>query len=263
MQLEPVNNTHDSWFGFVVDVDGDVAVIGSPDDAEVGSVYIYRRINSTYWALEKKIVKEDSEYGVFGESLSVKGDLVAVGDRKNTSNGNNGAVFVYRFDEDNQWNQDYDLISNQDCSLDFGFNLALTDQGELLIVCREDRNSAGAVYYYSNNATSSTNDQYEFQQKLIPDGVGVVSNFLKDSAQISVDGNNMLIGTYLESVDKAENNVGKVHAFIKEDNLWREVVKLTSPPDYSYFGDFFALSGRTAVVSSATNVHSFYLEDCN
>ncbi len=85
-----------------VDVDGDVIIVGAywdnTDVAQAGSAYVFR-FNGSTWEEEQKLTAIDAEeWDVFGTSVSVHGDLIAVGTpRDNIVGLNSGSVFLYRY----------------------------------------------------------------------------------------------------------------------------------------------------------------------
>ncbi len=71
-------------FGGAVSISGDVVVIGSTDDDcaagnRCGAAYVYR-FNGTSWVLDQKLTESvEGEFNLFGESVSVSGDMIVVG----------------------------------------------------------------------------------------------------------------------------------------------------------------------------------------
>jgi hypothetical protein len=251
VQIEPDNITSFAFFGFSVDIENETLAIGAPDDAEKGSVYFYSRINNT-WTPQSKLVS-GSDSGVFGESISMRGNVIAISD---TLAGNNSqeAVFIYTFDsQPNTWIQT-NKVSNDDCGMKFGSSVELTGDLGLLVMCAEDLNDyeTGAVYYYSR----SDDEQYELQQTITPSkSDGSLKSIVKNTYEIVSDGNNMLLGYY-------SGTNGKVQLFTKENDMWTEGNVVSPPPNQTYFADYFTLSGRNMLISSSTNVHTYSLDDC-
>jgi hypothetical protein len=88
----------DDVFGKSVDIDGDVMVVGSPDDnAHAGAVYAFRRVAGV-WSDPMRIVPGDLAAGDrFGQSVAVDGDRIVVGSpyHDNGATVNVGAVYIY------------------------------------------------------------------------------------------------------------------------------------------------------------------------
>jgi hypothetical protein len=251
VQVEPDNMTSLAFFGFSVEIENDTLAIGAPDDSEKGAVYFYTRINNT-WTPQSKLVS-GSDAGVFGESISLKGNAVAISDTLAGKNSQ-GAVFIYTFDsQSNTWIQT-NKVSNDDCGMKFGASVELTDDLGLLVMCADDLYDyeTGAVYYYSR----SDDDQYQLQQTITPSkSDGSLKSIVKNTYEIVSDGNNMLLGYY-------SGTNGKVQLFTKENDMWTEGNVVSPPPNQTYFADYFTLSGRNMLISSSTNVHTYSLDDC-
>ena len=93
----------DDWYGFCVDISGDVAVVSSPrsDDTaiESGSVYVYR-FDGLNWVEETKL--EPSDAGAlhwFGWSAAIDGSTIIVGSTRTEDAGLwTGSAYIFRFD---------------------------------------------------------------------------------------------------------------------------------------------------------------------
>src|SRR5687767_11546967 len=74
----------DDLFGHAVDIDGDVAVVGSVLDdnshgGDAGAVYVFERTGGI-WTQTVKLEAPDGAGGdYFGQSVSIDGDTIAVG----------------------------------------------------------------------------------------------------------------------------------------------------------------------------------------
>ena len=253
MQIEPQDVTGEAYFGFSVQLDRETRetlVIGAPDDASKGSVYIYRRVNNT-WIQEAKLFR-DTEAGVFGEAVSIQGNLLAVGDVQDGAN-DEGIVLIYEYDSaSHEWNP-LSNVTNDQCLKNFGVTLTLTADNGLFVMCGDDMNNTetGAIYYY----LASDDGQYELQQTIMPPE-GSFKSAYKVTYEIVVDGSNMILSSY-------DDVYGKTHVYTMENDSWIEVNRISAPPgDYEFFADSVALSGSLLAVSSGVNVHTYSLEDC-
>ena len=159
-RIVPSNISRRAYFGLSVDVDGDVMVVGATGDREgdVGSAFVYRR-NETGWVEEATLAPDDSNLDSFGAVVSVKGDLIAVGDYK-YGVYDKGAVFLYQYNSSvNLWNQINDPLMNDDCDGRFGSEVVLMEDGGLMIGCYAENDDAGAVYFYEK---SDAGDEFIF-----------------------------------------------------------------------------------------------------
>ncbi len=95
-------------FGVSVATDGSLAVVGAYTadgyDYGDGAAYLYSR--TTNWVFVKKLFAYDGAYrDLFGSSVAVSGDVVAVGSPRDDDLGDDtGAVFVFMKDQDGAGN---------------------------------------------------------------------------------------------------------------------------------------------------------------
>ena len=235
-----------SKFGFSVDIDGDVIVVGSSALLDVeGAVYVYRRsADKKTWVKEAKFENMEG-LSRFGRVVSVKGDRIAVASQ--------GAVVVYVYDPSSKsWMQSSgEPMVNKECGtneMGFGYSLSLVGSNGLLIGCPLDNDSVGTVRYYTRHP--STGDYIE-QQKVAAFDQSI-KNFGAGDTQLKVDGDNVIIST-------EETRNGSVFLFTLVDDKWVETARIRAPPGIKYFGGNTALSGGRVTVSSETNVHMFLI----
>ncbi|HLE12228.1 MAG: hypothetical protein A2504_13845 [Bdellovibrionales bacterium RIFOXYD12_FULL_39_22] len=102
-KLAPSTTSDGYIFGQALSLSGEQLIIGVPgDDTKAimgGSVYLYRYLNSE-WALSYKVVPSDNGiYDLFGQSLALSGDYLAVGapgDSDRASRG--GSAYVFKLE---------------------------------------------------------------------------------------------------------------------------------------------------------------------
>ena len=97
-KITPSDGGTNGYFGNALSISGDIIVVGSPGDddkgSSSGSVYIYKISDPTY---ERKITPSDGEVrDVWGNSVSISGDIIVVGSPYDDDNGSNsGSVYIY------------------------------------------------------------------------------------------------------------------------------------------------------------------------
>lgn len=117
-ELIPSDGRQNDRFGDAVDIYGDFAIVGSPfhdsDGLEnMGAAYIYRKTNIG-WVQDQKVIPSDG-YGTtgdnFGSSVSIHGDLAAVGAPADSvgNMANYGSVYVFRRGNDD-WTFEAQLL---------------------------------------------------------------------------------------------------------------------------------------------------------
>jgi len=144
--------------GYVVKMNGDVAIAGAHGDddsgLDSGSAYVFR-CNGTEWRQEQKILASDGEaYQTFGISVGISGDLAVVGaDERQSSDPGPGAAYVYRYDGSG-WVQQSKLTASDGASEDyFGWAVAIRADVALIGAHYDDDNdlaNSGSAYVYGD-----------------------------------------------------------------------------------------------------------------
>ncbi|MEW6741422.1 MAG: FG-GAP repeat protein [Planctomycetota bacterium] len=151
-------------YSHVICVSGDVAVVGAQGDDDAcpgdpycnsGSAYIFR-FNGSSWVEEQKLVASDAEAGDnFGAAVGIVGDVVLIGaildDDACPSDPscNSGAVYVYRYDGSN-WFEESKLTASDGEQGDTFGRLAFRGNVALVGADRDDDggSDAGSAYLY-------------------------------------------------------------------------------------------------------------------
>ena len=250
MQRTPTNIDGDAQFGQSVSTDGDLLVVGAPNDRENdGSAFIYQRTETT-WVQVAKLAPEDPEnIKEFGHEVIMRGNIVAVAD--NLYGGKaKGAVFVYRYSSDLlQWGL-IDIIINHGCVGKFGDSLDITNGTDLVIGCPLDDGKNGAVYFYKQK---DGDGKYSFRQKITPqDGEGFAH--IEFGRHLAVDRKFMAVGTN-------EKLNGKVYLFtLDDDDVWKQVAKIPTPSsNHTRFGRSIRLAEDNLLISHRENVYAYKL----
>ncbi len=187
IRLTASDGAENDFFGYAVAIDGDTAVVGAyGDDSERGSVYVYKWNGLTYD--QTKITASDGAAGsLFGISVAVDGDNIAVGASEDDSNGDDsGKAYVYR------WNgSSYDeyILAASDAAAgdEAGYTVAIS--GDYVIFGAENNDDGGAdsgsAYVFKWNGSS-----YE-ETKLAASDAGAGDNF---GYSVSISGTTVLVG---------------------------------------------------------------------
>lgn len=145
-------------FGSSVSMDGDLMAISAPakrragdDLLMAGAVYVYRRINGQY-QLEETIVPGNELAGLFGYSVAVHGDRIAI------AAGGKGKVLIYEKSSDN-WGSTATIEPDQPMTLDsFGANMIFLDDFLMVGAPSADaagQRAAGAAYIFVEPGTNT------------------------------------------------------------------------------------------------------------
>ena len=166
VQLLASDRGYGDNFGFSVDLEGNVAVIGAPEKANPysssGAAYVFTRDGSGAWSQQAKLLasylgSEASMFSRFGWSVAVDGDAAVIGSLYQDSDGfsNNGAAYVFRRDGSGYWTEQVELLAS-DKAHDDGFSWSIDMSGSTIIVGVPSKDSdvlkndySGAAYIYS------------------------------------------------------------------------------------------------------------------
>ncbi len=168
------------YFGNSVAVSGDVAVIGAPfhDDPyyTAGSAYVFRYDPGTdTWIEEARIVGSDTYWGDrFGWSVAISGDVILVGaphDDLNSSNGEAGAAYLFRYDAGSgTWLEEQKIVAfDRDGGDVFGNSVAISGGVAAIGAPNQDDGGvqSGSAYIFRYDSGSGL--WSEEQQLFAPD----------------------------------------------------------------------------------------------
>jgi hypothetical protein len=245
--LNPADDT--TRFGFSVDIDGDLAVVGATLDSELGNAagaaYVYRRIGST-WVQEAKLLAADGAVGhQFGIPARIDGDTILVGAHQdNTSGSRSGSAYIFRFNN-NQWLQEAKLLPDDSASRQT-FGNAGDIEGDVVVIgaLRDDEMGAnsGAAYIFRRNASIWTQEA-----KLTAATPENGANF---GRSVALSNDTLVIGAQWD--DEGGQDAGAAYVFRDNGTQWFEEAKLiaSDTAQDSWFGFAVGVSGDVAVVGA-------------
>ena len=237
-----------SDFGFSVAVEGDTAVVGSPNDAVgsnafQGSAYVYVRAGSS-WVQQAKLTAGDgASSDLFGFDVAISGDTIVVGAQQRDFGSEiaRGAVYVYRR-VGNFWQQEVELVIGNAGVKFFGDSVAL--EGDTLVIGAglsdiDANNGQGAVYIYQRSGTS-----WSLQTKLTAND-GQPNDYFGDDVAISED--RVVIGAPSRNGFR-----GAVYVFVRNGAGWLQQSTLIAPDAVGFenLGTSVAVSGDTILAGA-------------
>jgi hypothetical protein len=227
-KIEPkiTGNTINSAMGRSVALNssGNIAVVGSPLDRQVGSdagaVWIITGDNFI-WNTGAKILPP-SALSYFGTAVDInkKGDIIAIG----SNNFNNpGYAYIYT-GSGNNWIQT-DIFTGENVADYFGISVSLNDSGNILSVGAvrnsDDVSLAGAVYIYTGAPNNfkffdkikgrNTNAQFGSRSKILQSGNALVVGEPRNST-ITLNGGalNFYRNILLTGFNETQRIVGQI-----------------------------------------------------
>lgn len=154
--LRPSQGTQNDAFGFAVDIEGDIAVVGAAEDSEQetqsGAVYIFERDASGTWIeMQKLLAKDPGPCRQFGSSVAIDGNTLVIGQRGVACTEDDvptpGSLYVFT-KKASGWVQSAKLQPPRGAAINFAFftaldrNVALAGQERNGYVYRRQANRA-------------------------------------------------------------------------------------------------------------------------
>ena len=281
-------------FGVSVAVDGDTAVVGAwkedgvdgdgNDIIEVGAAYVFVKNSNDEWDRKAKLTASDGanvpdiegvdEGDRFGYAVAIDGDTIVVGAYRNDDHGDDsGAAYVY-VKPGGGWADATetvkltapDRVTASDGTDDL-FGLSVAVDGDTVVVGAPFQNYerdaslgdlifVGAVYVFTKPSTGWTGTIAS--AKLTTPTTPVNTRLPNDlfGSSVAVDGDTILIGSYLSDDSFNRDGHGRAYIYTKPNGVWVDSSDYTSrltasdgaPGDW--FGYSVALDGDTAVIGA-------------
>ena len=248
-QLTASDGASKATFGSAVSVDCDVVIVGAQyDDAtgtDSGSAYIYRWNGATWVEAQKLTASDGTADYVFGETVSVSGNVIIVGAAGNDDYGHSsGAAYIYRWNG-SIWVEEQKLTAS-DGAADDEFGGTASVCGDVAIVGAHayfnDLDNSGAAYIYRWNGSTWV----EEQKLTVPDGAAD-DEF---GGAVSVNSDMAIVGTH--TYYNNPDDVGSAYIYRWNGSIWVEEQRLTAPDGAAgdWFGGSVSVSGDVAIVGT-------------
>lgn len=255
-KLTASDGVADDKFGWVVSLEGDIAVIGRDswnwDLTKLGAAYVFTRDSNGVWSETQKLTAFDQAPGdLFGQRVALNGNTLMVGAVGDDDGGlSTGSVYVYTSDINGNWNFHQKLHASNAAELDlFGAALSLDGDTAVITATGYDHGTelldTGIVYVFVRDTAGVWSES----QTLLPPQADMLNNIFGQS--IAVNGDTILIGADFD--DQAGDNAGASYLFIRDANgVWSQQQKLIAsdalPGDY--FGQSVAIDGGSLIIGA-------------
>ena len=264
--LSRLPSTTQAFFGAVVAVDGDLAVVGVPGMQQptpplnpfsrVGAAYVYARSGSQ-WTLRQALTISPlaGDSAAFGTSVAISGNTIAIGapgERATLAGSGTGAAYVYTVGPTSIDLQQRIAIDNVSTSNNaFGRSLSL--DGDTLAVGAPFTsnpglsNNFGRMFVYTRSGSTWTK-----QQEIVDAAPPVTADDFGN--YVVLRGNGLVIGSR-RSV--TSGYVPYVAVATRSGATWSIVQRIVEPPGTSLpfaageFGLSLAWSGTTLAIGAA------------
>lgn len=247
----PNDQENNKDFGFATSISGNTAVVGAQGDAGGrGAAYVFTGSGANWTQQQKLVPPESKTNDLVGTSVSIDGDLLAIGAPgfpANIGNTNPGAVFIYQR-TGGTWVEQARLTTPDPQAGDrFGISVAIS--GSNLVVGANlhgevGRTNCGAIYVFELTSLGWT-----IRAKLVPTDL-TSNSFFGSSVDISGD-------TIIAGAPDSFSSAGAAYVFVHHGMnpmfaTWDFQQKLTpgNPINAEQFGFSVAVNGNNAVVGA-------------
>ncbi len=230
----------DDDFGTAVATNGDFAIVGAPQEDEMGddagAVYFYEQLNN-HWNESAKVLATDGAAGDnFGGSVDMFGDLAIVGARLDDPSG---SAYIYRL-SGNTWNLENKITPNDGISGN-NFGQSVSIFGDRAVVGATGAGDYGAVYIFTYQTGSWV------QTDKIEPTDGEIGDLFGHS--VDLDGNYFVVGNPFDNDNGQFSGSAYIYHY---DAGWALDKKVTASDgdEYDSFGYSVAIDGQNAVIGS-------------
>lgn len=299
--LKASNTDVDDEFGDSVSISGNTLVIGAAREdsnaigvngnqsdnstALSGAAYVFVRTESIWIQQAYLKASNTDEFDAFGSSVSISGDTLVVGAKREASNatgvngdqnnnltGNSGAAYVFVRIGTTWAQQAYLKASNTGGSALIGdlFGNSISISGDTLVIgaTGEGSNATGVNGDQTNNSAVSSGAVYVFvrsgtiwaQEAYLKASNTNTSDFFGGSISISAD--TLVVGAGGEGSnatgvngnqgDNSAFNAGAAYVFIRTGTTWTQqaYLKASNTNMTDGFGNSVSISGNTLVIGA-------------
>jgi hypothetical protein len=230
----------DDYFGVSVAINGDYAVVGAPSEdenavggarlASAGSAYIFKR-TGTSWVQEAKIVASSRAVDqLFGFSVAINGDYVAVGAPGEDENAPGGVIdeagSAYIFKRTGtSWVQEAKIVSGDSRGGDnFGFYLDISGSSVIVGAPDGDASRSGSAYIFKRTGVS-----WAKEAKIVSSDKSADDKF---GLCVAINGDYAVVGAYSEDENATGGarlaEAGSAYIFKRTGTSWVQESKIVA-----------------------------------
>lgn len=243
--LEPTGSAPGRGFGRALAVEGDLAVVGAPNELSNGqfvggAAYVFTQTDGRWRLRTRLLPPPDSGLGPqFGSSVALANGQLLIGAPSYRVGGNSwdptGAVFVYA-GSGSSWSESQRLLASSNTH-SLGRSLAVS--GNTLLAGLPDQGQAGAAVVFTAAAGS-----WSQQALLSPTGAISGDQF---GRSVALDGDTALVGDPYEG----SGDTGAAYLFQRNGAVWNATQRLAPSADASAnAGWSLALVGTRALLGA-------------
>jgi FG-GAP repeat len=252
-KLEAADAGEADQFGSSVAISGETITVGAPGDDGAagngqGSAFVFVR-SGTSWSQQQKLEASDAAGGdVFGFSVAISGETIAVGAVGDDGAAGPGQGSAYVFVRSaGVWSQQQKIEAADAAAGDqFGNSVAI--DGETIVVGAVNDAGAAGVFQGSAYVFVRSGTSWSQQQKLEASDAAAGDQF---GNSVALSGETVVVGA--PSDDGAAGiTQGSAYVFVRSGGVWSQQQKLEASDAAAadVFGSSVSISGNTLVVGA-------------
>jgi len=241
------------FFGTSVSIDGDYAIIGTPNArlfyANQGAAYIFIR-NSATWSQQAKLSYAGGQFNdYFGNSVTISGNYAVIGTPYfDWFFPNQGAAFVF-VRSGTVWTSQQMIIANDGLQDDY-FGSSVSIHGDYIVAGAPNDDGAfvnqGSAYIFNRSGTAWTQ-----RTKIVSDYNQAEAYF---GYSVSINNNDVIIGAIYDNTGVGSYlfKAGAAYIYHRTANLWELVRTVNDGGRQSsgFFGGAVGVSGYNYIIGA-------------
>ena len=248
--LAPIQGEIGFDFGFAIDINNDLMIVGSPHRANIqGGAFLYQKNDTDKWTLIKTISPDSDEWTMdFGSEVAVGEDVILIGDR-DAHNGEGKVFTLYK--EGEEWRTGSPLNYNY-INDDGHFGHSISIDGQKALIGSRDGNVA--VQYDFDTITHSWTESHVFSPYYYQ------SNG-RFGFSVELSGEYAIIGS--PGYDKK----GLIEVHKLNNGSWEKVSSVFNPleKNETYFGASLSMNNQTISIGNynGEKVFTYIINDAD
>ena len=230
-------------------ISGDTIVVGAlKDNFSAGSAYVFVRSNGV-WSQQDHLSADDASAGdLFGTSVAIDGDTIAVGAEYDDTDAGDLAGSAYVFARSGStWSQQGHLFADNATENDF-FGTSVAVWGDAVVVGAPtaDVSAAGAAYVFTRSGSTWSQQDY-----LIADDASGL-DLARFGTSVAILSNTVVVGAPYDNTFLGGPKAGSAYVFTRSGSTWGQQGHLFADDAKSndQFGGSVSIDGDTVVAGA-------------
>lgn len=232
--------------GWSCDIDGDFAVVGAYADdygatnPNMGSVYVYERIDGEWIEIQKLSNSDQDDYDRFGWDVDIDGDFIVVGAYGEDHDADDGAslskagsAYIFERGDDGVWDEVEKLVAADRAADDeFGWSVSIHGTTAIVGAHNDDKNAFGTGFFYHAGSAyifdRGDDGSWTQTQKIVASDRSPGTIYADDHEDWN-DRFGESVGIWNDYIVVGGPFASKAYAFERSGDVWTEVSFLTYP----------------------------------